>query len=85
MKTIYTSVVVLTFLMFAAASSNDDSGQANSSSPYLNVRVALDICKEKLVNDVNTGNYNHLSDYQKSKQMEENVDICMLSYGHSPN
>jgi len=87
-KMIAAVFVSFVYLLFAVASSDSGSGSSSSSSsssPYSNVRAALDICASRLKSDTASGKYNHLSDTQMYRQMEDDQEDCMASYGHYPN
>ena len=88
-KMIAAVLVSFVYLLFAVASSDSGSGSSSSgsssSSPYSNVRAALDICASRLKSDTASGKYNHLSDTQMYRQMEDDQEDCMASYGHYPN
>ena len=86
-KNLFLSVLVsVIFLLLAYGSSNDSSSSSgSSSSPYSNVSVALRECADELKKDTAAGYYDHLSDVQMFKRMEQDQESCMAGYGHSPN
>ena len=86
-KNLFLSVLVsVIFLLLAYGSSNDSSSSSGSStSPYSNVSVALRECADELKKDTAAGYYDHLSDVQMFKRMEQDQESCMAGYGHSPN
>ena len=88
-KNLFLSVLVsVIFLLLAYGSSNDSSSSSSSgssTSPYSNVSVALRECADELKKDTAAGYYDHLSDVQMFKRMEQDQESCMAGYGHSPN
>ncbi len=91
MNNVYKIFIVIVFCLFGAATTEDSSGSSSSSSsssstsPYSNVRVALDICADELRADTNRGKYDHLSDSGMYRAMESDQESCMARYGHYPN
>ena len=77
----------IVFLLLGVASGNgsSSSNSSSSSSPYSNKSEAYSRCSSELRSDTNSGYYNHLSDYEMMRKMDQDLEDCMAGYGHYPN
>lgn len=78
----------IVFLLLGVASGNgsssSNSSSSSSSSPYSNKSLALSRCSSELRSDTNSGYYDHLSDYEMRRKMDQDLEDCMAGYGHYP-
>ena len=78
--------LTILFSFFAVASGNGggSSSSSSSSSPYSNSSEAYSRCSSELRSDTNSGYYDHLSDTEMMRRMDQDLEDCMSGYGHYP-